>query len=33
MVGNVAYQQCGSSWYQPTYSGTNVNHTVVNPPR
>jgi len=33
MVGNVAYQQCGSSWYQPTYSGTTVNYTVVNPPR
>jgi hypothetical protein len=33
MVGNVAYQQCGSTWYQPTYAGTTVNYTVVNPPR
>jgi len=32
-VGGVAYQQCGSTWYQPAYSGTTVNYTVVNPPR
>jgi hypothetical protein len=33
MVGNVAYQQCGTTWYQPTYSGTTVTYTVVNPPQ
>jgi uncharacterized membrane protein len=32
-VGGVAYQQCGSTWYQPAYSGTTVNYTVVNPPQ
>jgi hypothetical protein len=33
MVGNVAYQQCGSTWYQPRYSGSEVTYVVVNPPR
>jgi hypothetical protein len=33
MVGNVAYQQCGSTWYQPQYSGSQVTYVVVNPPR
>jgi hypothetical protein len=33
MVGNVAYQQCGSTWYQPQYAGSSVSYTVVNPPR
>ncbi|MDN0085215.1 hypothetical protein QU487_21130 [Crenobacter sp. SG2305] len=33
MVGNVAYQQCGSTWYQPQYSGTSVQYVVVNPPQ
>jgi hypothetical protein len=33
VVGNVAYQQCGSTWYQPQYAGTTVNYVVVNPPR
>lgn len=33
MVGNVLYQQCGGSWYQPQYAGTNVTYVVVNPPR
>lgn len=33
IVGNVAYQQCGSTWYRPSYGGTTVNYTVVNPPR
>jgi hypothetical protein len=28
----VTYQQCGSTWYQPRYSGTQVSYTVVNPP-
>jgi hypothetical protein len=33
VVGNVAYQQCGSTWYRPMYAGTTVNYTVVNPPQ
>jgi hypothetical protein len=33
MVGNVAYQQCGHTWYQPRYSGSQVTYVVVNPPR
>jgi hypothetical protein len=33
MVGNVAYQQCGSTWYRPQYMGSTVNYVVVNPPR
>jgi hypothetical protein len=33
VVNGVAYQQCGSAWYQPSYAGTTVNYTVVNPPR
>ncbi len=33
MVGNVAYQQCGSTWYQPQYAGSSVTYVVVNPPR
>jgi hypothetical protein len=33
MVGNVAYQQCGNTWYQPRYSGSQVTYVVVNPPR
>jgi hypothetical protein len=33
MVGNVAYQQCGSTWYQPQFAGTTTTYVVVNPPR
>ncbi len=33
MVGNVAYQQCGSGWYQPHYAGSSVTYVVVNPPQ
>lgn len=33
LVGNVAYQHCGPTWYRPAYTGTTVNYTVVNPPR
>src|SRR5215831_19893841 len=33
MVGNVAYQQCGSTWYQPQYAGSQVTYVVVNPPQ
>jgi hypothetical protein len=30
---NIVYQQCGSTWYQPQYVGTQVQYEVVNPPR
>jgi hypothetical protein len=33
MVGNVSYQQCGGTWYQPRYAGSGVTYVVVNPPR
>jgi hypothetical protein len=33
VVGNVAYQQCGNTWYQPRYAGSQVTYVVVNPPR
>jgi hypothetical protein len=32
-VGNVAYQQCGPTWYRPSYAGSAVTYTVVAPPR
>ncbi|PII15826.1 hypothetical protein CR920_08455 [Stenotrophomonas indicatrix] len=32
-VNGIAYQQCGSTWYQPQYFGTNIQYVVVNPPR
>ena len=28
----VTYRQCGSTWYQPQYAGSQVNYIVVNPP-
>lgn len=33
VVNGLAYQQCGSTWYQPQYAGTQVTYVVVNPPR
>ena len=33
VVNGISYQQCGSTWYQPQYAGTQVNYIVVNPPR
>jgi hypothetical protein len=33
VVGNVAYQRCGSTWYRPAYAGSAVSYTVVAPPR
>jgi hypothetical protein len=32
-VNGATYMQCGSTWYQPMYSGTDVQYTVVNPPQ
>lgn len=29
---DVTYQQCGSTWYQPQYAGTQVSYVVVNAP-
>jgi hypothetical protein len=33
VIGNVAYQQCGSTWYRPQYAGSQVTYVVVNPPQ
>lgn len=33
IVNGVSYQQCGSTWYQPQYAGSNVTYVVVNSPR
>jgi hypothetical protein len=33
IVNGLAYQQCGSTWYQPQFSGTTTTYIVVNPPR
>jgi len=32
VINGIAYQQCGSTWYQPQYAGTTVQYIVVNPP-
>lgn len=32
-VNGVTYQQCGSSWYQPQFSGTSVSYVVVEAPQ
>lgn len=31
-VGGTTYMQCGSTWYAPQYSGSNVQYVVVAPP-
>ena len=33
VVGGIGYSQCGSTWYQPYYSGTTVQYSVVSPPQ
>jgi hypothetical protein len=33
VVNQVTYQQCGSTWYQPQFSGTSTTYVVVNPPQ
>jgi hypothetical protein len=33
VVSGYTYYQCGSTWYQPTYRGSEVTYVVVNPPR
>ena len=33
MVNGFTYQQCGSTWYQPQFSGSSVTYVVVDPPQ
>lgn len=33
VVNGIGYQQCGSTWYQPQFSGTSTTYVVVNAPR
>jgi hypothetical protein len=33
VVNQITYQQCGSTWYQPQFSGTSTTYVVVNPPQ
>jgi hypothetical protein len=33
IVNGFAYQQCGSTWYQPQISGSSTTYVVINPPR
>jgi hypothetical protein len=33
IVNGLTYQQCGSTWYQPQFSGTSTTYVVVNAPR
>lgn len=32
VINGIAYQQCGSTWYQPQYAGTSVTYMVVGHP-
>jgi len=32
-INGVTFLQCGSTWYQPQYAGTQVSYVVVNPPK
>src|SRR5215831_14864052 len=32
-INGFTYQHCGSTWYQPQFSGSAVTYVVVNPPR
>ena len=31
-LDGITYQQCGSTWYQPRYAGSQVTYIVVNSP-
>ena len=33
IVNGMSYSQCGSTWYQPQFSGSNTTYVVVNAPR
>jgi hypothetical protein len=32
VTADITYQQCGNTWYQPQYAGTQVSYVVVDPP-
>lgn len=32
IINNISYRQCGSTWYQPYYVGTELRFQVVAPP-
>lgn len=32
VVNGISYRQCGNTWYQPHYAGSQVNYIVVNRP-
>ena len=32
VTSGISYRQCGSTWYQPSYSGSDVTYVVVNAP-
>ncbi|AIF46699.1 hypothetical protein HY57_05190 [Dyella japonica A8] len=32
VTNGVTYSQCGNTWYQPSYAGSQVQYVVVNPP-
>ena len=32
-VNGMSYYQCGSTWYQPQYAGSDVQYVVVNAPQ
>jgi hypothetical protein len=32
-INGISYQQCGSTWYQPRFSGSSVTYVVIAPPR
>ncbi|NLP65680.1 hypothetical protein NH14_031990 [Paraburkholderia sacchari] len=32
MIGGTTYEQCGATWYQPQYIGTQVQYVVVPAP-
>jgi len=33
VVNGITYQNCGGTWYQPTYAGTQITYVVITPPR
>ena len=33
VVNGITYQNCGGTWYQPMYAGTQVTYVVITPPR
>jgi hypothetical protein len=33
IVNGLAYQHCGSTWYQPQFAGTTTTYVVVNAPK